>query len=1244
MKIRREKGRWRQAIAGILAAVLCTEWMPVPLVSAENFSQGEAVKAEMEMKEQPLLAHYDFQSLEDHVILDVSGNEYHGTIKGEGAKISEGGLALPGGASGSSAAYVELPKGMFDSRNTLTISLWLKNQTGSGNYAAMYFGTESTSHYWLMNPENPAGTYKSVVTKDSFRGEYGFSPTNASNGTAGPAASKEYALYTTVIEPGRMTLYYNGKNCGTVDTGISVSEFGSDLSAYLGRSPYPDIFFKGIIRDVKIYEKALTEYEMTDIYYNEVQDPEIPKAALRKDKEILQIGKSDIVSNLVLPERGENGSVIAWSSSKPQYLSADGTISRPDAQTGDVTVTLTAKMSLGSQTETKTFEVKVLADTPENNVQSALEEFELGQSIAVEDLALPSSLEGGISLSWKSSAPAVISDTGKITRPQSGEGNIPVTLTVTASFQGSVKTKEFQVEVVEQPYGKILTYVRAGNTERTDALHYGFSRDGKQYTALNNNRPILYWNQLLERKMGSPSLFRKADGSYGLIASDDNNSTEVILYDSSDLLRFTNPRTISLNRQQIKVKNPVCRYDSASRSYIISYQGGDGEFYDVKTEDFRTLDAPENSSCQKAEVTGALPEGAVEADVFEVTQKEYETILNKWQRVVNTNVSELDDIVIEKNGVFSIESLPKQATANYSDGSTKQFGIQWNQQDLAKIDTSRPGNYQISGTLNQPAYSDVLVEQRADPWTFLGDDGYYYFTGSYPVCGTEEERQGIGYDRIVLRRSKTLQGLKDAEEVTIWHADDDPSTYRYIWAPEIHQINGKWYVFFTISRSRNNPYDIRPYVLECRGNDPMDKSNWNMRKMEPAAGDDFALSQFSLDMTHFESAGIHYVAWAEKPGNGVFSNIYIASIDPQKPWQLTSRCTEVTVPDFAWENPINEGPAVIKNHGNVYLCFSAAAVNFTYCVGMLSAKEGDDLLDADSWSKYPIPLLSTDDLVNQCGPGHNSFTVDENGNPVIVYHARPVLECSSGGDWNGTVGRCQYIEPGENSLIDPCRHARIKSVNFAADGTPILNMTPEEELKTENKIINLTLTVKDSTVTSPISSKVKTVRLSKEKYVYDGKAKKPKIVVKDETGKTISSNYYNVSYPKGRKQPGIYQVKVTMKNGYKGTYKRSFQICPRQVSVKKAEKQEGGFKFSWKKPRSSENITGYEIEYSTSRKFSKKVTVSKLLKKSKTAYQVKNLKKGKKYYIRIRAYKKVSGSGKKAVFSKWSKTKMATAK
>ena len=736
--------------------------------------------------------------------------------------------------------------------------------------------------------------------------------------------------------------------------------------------------------------------------------------------------------------------------------------------------------------------------------------------------------------------------------------------------------------------------------------------------------------------MGSPSLFRKADGTYGLIASDDNNSPEVILYDSSDLLTFANPRTISLNDQNNKAANPSCRYDSASCSYIISYEGGDGKFYDVKTRDFQTLGVPEESIYRKNDVTGILPEGAVEADVFEVTQKEYERILNKWQRVVNTTVSKMDDIILERHAVFSQDKLPKKATANYSDGSAKQFEVRWNQQDLAQIDTEKPGKYQVTGTLNQPKYSDVLVEQRADPWTFLGDDGYYYFTGSYPVCGTIEESQGIGYDRIVLRRSKTLQGLKDAEEVTIWHADDDAHTYRYIWAPEIHQINGKWYVFFTISRSRNNPYDIRPYVLECRGDNPMDKKNWVMHKMEAAAGDSFAFSQFSLDMTHFESAGVHYAAWAEKPGNGVFSNIYLASLDPEHPWQLTSHCTEITAPDFAWENPINEGPAVLKNNGTIYLCFSAAAVNFTYCVGMLSAKEGDNLLDAASWTKYPIPLLSTDDLVNQCGPGHNSFTIDENGNPVIVYHARPVLECSSGGDWNGTVGRCAYISPGENSLIDPCRHARIKSVNFAADGAPILNMTPEEELKPENQRVSVAVVVKGKTE-SPIRGKVKTVRLSADKYVYNGKVKTPKVTVKDEKGTIISSGNYKVSYGAGRKQPGIYQVRITMKNGYQGTYQRSFQICPRQVSVKKAEKQKSGFKLSWKKSR--ERITGYEIEYSKSRKFSKKATISKLLKKNKTVYRAKKLKKGKKYYIRVRSYKKVSSNGTNILFSKWSKMK-----
>lgn len=1245
------KKKWmlcRKAFTGMIAAALICQSVPVHAIAVDETSaDGASPVQELDLTgsqaraEEQLLAHYDFSSVEQDVIADVSGNGFHGTLKGTGGRVSDGELVLPGGAANSDAAYVELPKGMFDGKDTLTVSMWLKNETERGNYVAMYFGTESTSHYWLMNPGTFAGTFKSVITKNSFNGEYGFSPTNAGNGIAGPASSDQYAMYTTVIEPGKMTLYYDGKGCGSVDTGISVHEFGEGLSAYLGRSPYPDIFLKGRIRNVKIYQRALAKEEIEDHYYTEVEDAEIPKKALLADKDALQIGGAEIASDLSLPKRGENGSKIIWTSSQPDYLAADGKVTRPNEAVGDVKVTLTARLSLGGQTETKVFEVTVLADTPDNNVKVLLEGFSLGQSVATEDIVLPAALGDQVSLRWTSSHPSVISQDGKVARPESGEGNVIVTLTAEASCQGVVRTKRFQVEVVERPYGKILTYVREGNTERTDALHYAYSRDGERYEALNSNRPILYWNQRLDHKMGSPSLFRKADGTYGLVASDNNSSTRVIVYDSKDLLTFTNPRTVSLNQQGIHVLHPVCRYDSAFRSYTISYQGSDGKSYEVGTKDFQEFTQPVVCSYQKAGTPGILPQGAVETNVFEVTKQEYDAIVAKWQRVVNTSVTEPEAITIEKGGVFSERMLPKKATANYSDGSAKEFGVQWDPGDIQGVDVAKPGTYTINGTLNQPKYSDILVGQRADPWTFLGDDGYYYFTGSYPVCGHEEEQQKVGYDRIVLRRSKTLEGLKDAEETVIWHADDNASTYRYIWAPEIHQINGKWYVFYTASLSGQNPYDIRPHVLECVGDDPMERKDWRLHKMQPMEGDTFALNHFSLDMTHFESAGTHYVVWAANPGD--FSKLYIATVDPGQPWRLTSKSTQVTMPDFAWENPINEGPAVIKNNGMVYLCFSAAAVNYTYCVGMLSAKEGDNLLELDAWEKYPIPLLSTDDLINQCGPGHNSFTIDENGNPVIVYHARPILECSSGGDWNGTVGRCPYVNPGDNSLLDPCRHARVKSVNFAVDGTPILNMTPEEELKSENKRIQVTVTIKDTQITPPKpvgpskpdkKIQVKSVRLSAVKYTYNGKVKTPKVTVTGTDGKKISTKDYKVSYPKGRKQPGIYRVKVTMRNRYQGTYTLKFKIYPKAVSWKKAQAGKKEIRVSWKKPGGS--ITGYQIQYGTDKKFKKKATALKSVGKSKGSYRIRKLKRNKTYYVRIRAYKK---SGNTKLYGAWSKRK-----
>ena len=152
----------------------------------------------------------------------------------------------------------------------------------------------------------------------------------------------------------------------------------------------------------------------------------------------------------------------------------------------------------------------------------------------------------------------------------------------------------------------------------------------------------------------------------------------------------------------------------------------------------------------------------------------------------------------------------------------------------------------MTGTVVHPVYDDVLVEQRADPYVIRDEeDDCYYFTGTYPICGNAEDAAGIGNDRIVLRKADTISGLSDANEVEIWNQKDSAKANRYIWAPELHKIGGSWYILFTASRS-NNVWDIRPHMLKCMGDDPMDPANWktadesNLYQVQANPGDPLA--------------------------------------------------------------------------------------------------------------------------------------------------------------------------------------------------------------------------------------------------------------------------------------------------------------------------------------------------------------------------------------------------------------------
>lgn len=174
---------------------------------------------------------------------------------------------------------------------------------------------------------------------------------------------------------------------------------------------------------------------------------------------------------------------------------------------------------------------------------------------------------------------------------------------------------------------------------------------------------------------------------------------------------------------------------------------------------------------------------------------------------------------------------------------------------------------------------------------------------------------------------------------------------------------------------------------------------------------------------------------------------------------------------------------------------------------------------------------------------------------------------------------------------------------------------------------------------------VKSIRLSKTSYTYNGKMRKPSVTVTDREGKRLKEGAdYTVSYPASSKNAGIYTIKVQFRGNYSGIEKTSFQITPKGTAIAGVSAKKKGFTVKWKKQK--KQTDGYEIVFSTSSKFPKKKTeiinIKGNVKASKT---VSKLKAKKKYYIRIRTYKAVKAEGgQNKIYSGWSKPKTVKTK
>lgn len=312
---------------------------------------------------------------------------------------------------------------------------------------------------------------------------------------------------------------------------------------------------------------------------------------------------------------------------------------------------------------------------------------------------------------------------------------------------------------------------------------------------------------------------------------------------------------------------------------------------------------------------------------------------------------------------------------------------------------SRPALCQVdsaehTGTAPAATFTNPLLPTGPDPWVIV-KDGYYFYMNT---VGTN----------LTIWKARSIGDLEHATKKIVWRPPASGPYSHEIWAPELHFLNNKWYIYFAADAGTNQTHRI--WVLENPSADPL-QGEWTMKGKLADPSDKWA-----IDPTVFENGGKLFAAWSGWEGdvNGVQS-IYIAEL--QNPWTIKDHRARISTPEYPWEkmgdrdrvlkrdperNPaldveepvhidVNEGPEVLQHGDKILMVYSASAcwTDF-YELGMLTASASGNLLEPTSWRKSSVALFWQSPKAHAYGTGHNSFFKSPDGTQDwIIYHANP---------------------------------------------------------------------------------------------------------------------------------------------------------------------------------------------------------------------------------------------------------------
>ena len=992
-----------------------------------------------------------------------------------------GALTLRGGSKTSSGNWVELPDGILAGQQSATVVAEVKASAAMLN-----------SFHFLWNIGNEAAAT-----------EYFFASLNCGSGrspllgiksagveqlvqaTSCGVTANQWVNVASVVDgaTGTASLYLDGLRVAQGAVASTPADVVDQSLNTIGRAPWPDPLFQGAISSFRVYDRALSAPDVAAVSATDAATHSAElQAQARAILDGLSLKNLETATDIDLPTAAGR---VSWTSGNSAVVASDGTVTTPLAGEQPIEVELTATAAIRGISASAKITVTVLPS--EESAQDRAERL-------AQRFVIPSVVESGTAMQ---SAPEgttiqVTSVTGDVEVGSSiislsdTATDAEITVRVTDEATGASALRTFDVQVLpSDTTSQLLAYDRtpttvseANNADVALSMHLALD-DGASWNALNENYGIFFartsapqpangTSESIIRSLRDPHLFYLADDGFGVVAtrtarggaSDGTQSGSVLFATSTDLLTYDEVGLLDLGVTS-GVNQPAAVYDSAADRYVVTWTS------DAGAAMYTTFTDLANPSTR-----GAVQRGTVEATAGNAgdgvanyatgnslpVAAEVAAALNvRFGRVVNTGVGAVDDINVAVGDKFGAATLPERVALDYNDGSTATRAIAWDAEALAAVDTTKPGTYQVTGSVKQPEYATPFADERADPSIFRYD---WNGTEKFLMIATEDLYGGnidpANGAHMPIRVSDKIVDLSDEAiaagrnvEIDLLVAGDTDADGGVMtgcfWAPEYHVIAGKLSILFMPcyngTNGRPDMWTGRASIIQLKqdaqGNDldPAVPANWTKAKKVVRA-DGSALNQvqgISLDMTYFIDSGQSYYVWQ------MLGSLYIARMDPSDPTRLTSAPVRITAPEYAWDNTIAEGPNVFAHDGVLNLIYSGSTVGDTYTTGLVTATAGKgvDLTDPAAWTKlnYPIQKSGIFNGDWQLGTGHGMWSYDEDGNVLYVFHARTTN--------NGLDGRDTFV----------------RRVHWAADGLPIFDMESDEEVAPENRSVSLTVHV-----------------------------------------------------------------------------------------------------------------------------------------------------------------------------------------